>query len=113
MIMELNDFIKDVIVGIYSGLNDAKKETKKNVVPSGGLISEGIPYIKNGIGPNASATMISNIEFEVALTEGSKDGTDGGIGVLLGALNLGAKGSSESEKVSLSKIKFNIPIALD
>ncbi len=110
--MELNEFVKDVIVSIYDGISEAKKATGKPILPSAGLVSEGIPYVKNGIGPNASATMISNLEFEVALTDGSKDGINGGIGVLLGSLTLGAKGNSETQQTSLSKIKFNIPIEL-
>lgn len=110
--MQLNDFIKDVITNIYNGVSEAQKSTGKDVLPSGGLVSEGIPYIKSGIGPSASATMISNIEFEVSLTEGNKDGISGGIGVLLGALTLGSKANSEAEQISLSKIKFNIPIEL-
>lgn len=107
--MELNEFVKDVIVSIYDGISEAKKATGKPVLPSGGLVSEGIPYVKNAIGP---ATMISNLEFEVALTDGTKDGVNGGIGVLLGSLTLGAKSNSETQQTSLSKIKFNIPIEL-
>lgn len=110
--MELKDFIKDVIVDIYEGISAAKKETGKSVLPNAGLVSEGIPYVKNGIGPGAQATMISNLVFEVSLTDGSKDGVSGGIGVLLGSLSLGGKGSSETQQTSLSKIKFNIPIEL-
>lgn len=110
--MELNEFVKDVIVSIYDGILEAKKATGKPVLPSGGLVSEGVPYVKSGIGPTAHATMISNLEFEVALTDGTKDGVNGGIGVLLGSLTLGAKGNSETQQTSLSKIKFNIPIEL-
>ncbi len=110
--MELNEFIKDVITSIYNGIAEAKKTTGKSILPSGGLISEGIPYVKNGIGPTAEAKMISNLEFEVSLTESNKDGVSSGIGVLLGSINLGAKGNTESQQASLSKIKFNIPIEL-
>lgn len=110
--MELKDFIKDVITDIYEGISEAKKQTGKSILPSGGLVSEGIPYVKNGIGPTASATMVSNLEFEVSLTDGNKDGVSGGIGVLLGSLSLGGKSNSESQQTSLSKIRFNIPIEL-
>lgn len=110
--MELNEFVKSVIVNIYDGISDAKKVTGKSVLPSGGIVSDGIPYVKNAPGPSANAIMISNLEFEVSLTDGVKDGTHGGIGVLLGALTIGAKGDSETQQTSLSKIKFNIPIEL-
>lgn len=110
--MELNEFIKNVIVNIYNGISEAQQSTNKQVLPKGGVISEGIPYVKSGLGPTASATMISNIEFEVSLTDGSKDGVSGGIGVMLGSLGIGTKGSSETQQTSLSKIRFNIPIEL-
>ncbi len=111
--MQLSEFIKDVITNIYEGISSAKESTGKNILPQGGLVSEGIPYVKSGIGPTSKPTMISNIEFEVSLTDGTKDGVNGGIGVLLGALTLGAKGNSETEQTSLSKIKFNVPIELN
>lgn len=110
--MQLNEFIKDVILNIYDGLNQAKDATGKNIIPSGGLVSDGIPYVKDGMGASASAKFISNLIFEVSLTDESKDGVSGGVGVLLGALNLGTKGNSETQQSSLSKIKFNIPIDL-
>lgn len=110
--MELKDFVKDVIVDIYEGISEAKKQTGKSILPSGKLVSEGIPYVKEHISPTASATMVSNLEFEVSLTDGSKDGVSGGIGVLLGSLSLGGKSNSESQQTSLSKIRFNIPIEL-
>lgn len=111
--MELDEFIKNVIVSIHKGLDSAKTEVGKSILPSGGLISDGIPYVKSGIGPSSKATMVSNLEFEVALTDSNKDGVKSGIGVLLGSLNLGVKGSNETEQISLSKIKFNIPINLE
>ncbi len=110
--MELNEFVESVIVNIYDGVSKAKASLGKPILPSEGIISGNIPYIKNGIGPGAENAMISNLEFEVALTDGMKDNTNGGIGVLLGALTLGVKGNSESQQTSLSKIKFNIPITL-
>jgi hypothetical protein len=58
------------------------------------------------------AKFISNIIFEVSLTDEPKDDVSSGVGVLFGALNLGAKENSETQQSSLSKIKFNIPIDL-
>lgn len=110
--MELKDFIKDVIVDIYEGISAAKKTTGKRIIPEASLIPESIPYVKNGIGPNSQATMVSNLVFEVSLTNENKDGTSSGIGVLLGSFNIGGKESSENQQTSLSKIKFNIPIEL-
>lgn len=110
--MDLNEFVKDVIVSIYDGLSKAQEEVGTSIIPSAGIVSEGIPYVKNDPNPRNPATMVSNLQFEVSLTDGTKDGINGGIGVMLGNLTIGAKGNSEYNQTSLSKIKFNIPIKL-
>lgn len=111
--MDLNDFIKDVIVSVYDGISKAKQETGFQVIPSGLSASEGIPYVVNEVGPRGSkSTLVSNLHFEVSLTESTKDGSTGGIGVMLGNLGIGVKGNNESNQSSLSKIKFNIPIEI-
>lgn len=110
--MILDEFIKEVIVSIHKGIDKAQLEGGKEILPNSGLISESIPYVKYGVGPTAKSSMISNVEFEVSLINSDKDGVSGGIGVLLGAISLGAKGSNEKENISHSKVKFNIPIKL-
>ena len=110
--MDLNEFVKDVIVSIYDGLSKAKEEIGHSIIPTAGIVSEGIPYVKSELHPRTPATTISNLQFEVSLTDGTKDGVNGGIGVMLGNLTIGTKGSSEYNQTSLSKIKFNIPIEL-
>lgn len=109
--MNLDEFIKDVIVNIYNGISDAKNETSRNVIPQGES-ADGMPNVKGGSRNSGYMTLVSNIEFEVSLTNGEKDGVAGGIGVLLGALSLGAKTNNETTQTSLSKIKFTIPIEL-
>lgn len=110
--MELKDFIKDVIVSIYNGISEAKETTGKHILPQGNSISESIPYISKGMAPLDPIAIVSNLEFELSLTEGDKNGITGGIGVLLGSLTMGSKGNNEHQQTSLSKIKFNIPIEL-
>lgn len=56
---------------------------------------------------------LSNVEFEVSITESAKDGSKNGIGVLLGSFSLGANNSSETANGAYTKVKFNIPINLD
>lgn len=110
--MELKDFIKEVIKGIYDGVDELKHETDKNIIPVGGLVSEHIPYVKDGIGPSTEAKLVSHIQFEVALTEQIVEGKEKGIGVLLSSITLGGKKNDEETNISLTKVKFNIPIEL-
>jgi hypothetical protein len=52
------------------------------------------------------------VHFDVALTETKGKGAAGGVGVFLGAVNLGTKGSAERQEVAVSRVKFTIPITL-
>lgn len=33
--MDLDEFVKSVIISVYSGIEKAKQETGKNIIPSG------------------------------------------------------------------------------
>jgi len=110
--MDLKDFIKNTLVQIADGVSEAEKELEvKNasVNPIGGYFDQkqlgGRTWsFKNGV------TEI--VEFDVALTNSEKEGTSAGIGVLLGSINLGAKGASEEAVLSVTRIKFSIPLLL-
>ncbi len=110
--MELKDFIKNTLSQIASGVVEAEKEISTlggSVNPIGGYFAQdqlgGRRWsFKDGI--------VEIVEFDVALTSSEKEGTAGGIGVFLGGVHLGTKGTSGEEQVSSSRIKFSIPILL-
>lgn len=52
------------------------------------------------------------VEFDVALTVTEGTGTKGGIGVFVGAINLGSAGESKNENVSISHVRFRVPLQL-
>lgn len=111
--MELSDFIKSTILDILKGVEDAKKESGKALIPTGGHIGRGsIPCMESSI-VEVETKCFSNIEFEVSISENAKDGSKSGIGVLLGSFSLGANNSSETSNGAYTRIKFNIPINLD
>jgi hypothetical protein len=115
--MELNEFIKGVIVDIRKGIKDASEELKGNILPHDFTDANGVLMSKKrkstGSGTNSENVILSNIEFEVVLMENNKEGGSVGLGVFLGEVGLGTKKSSEDVKSSLSKIKFTIPIVLE
>jgi len=114
--MDIDIFIKEVIVGIFNGIDMAEKSLDKNIIPDEAIEIKGSPCVKTVIYPGGRSltkyVAMSNLEFEVSLTESNKDGVSGSIGVFLGSVGIGTKGNSEDEKSTLSKIKFNIPIQL-
>jgi len=110
--MDLRDFVKNTLTQIVDGVIDAEKELGEkgaSVNPVGGYFDQKQlgrrPWsFKDGI--------TETVEFDVALTNAEKEGTSGGIGVLLGSINLGAKGSSEESISSVTRIKFSVQILL-
>jgi len=56
--------------------------------------------------------LLSNVEFDVAVTAEKSEGTKGGIGVFVGSIGLGAQGKSDLKNQSVSRIKFSAPISL-
>lgn len=110
--MELKDFVKNTLVQIVDGVIEAEKELEKKgstVNPIGGYFDQkqigGRTWsFKDGV--------TEVVDFDVALTNSEKEGTSAGIGVLLGNINLGAKGASEEVITSVTRIKFSVPILL-
>ena len=106
--MELDKFIEETLLYVFRGVHAAQPKAKK----LGGTIN---PFDKDYT--DKSGRLLYSeysdkrfIDFEVSLTESNKKEKSGGIGVLLGTVNIGAKGSSDNENISLTKIKFSIPV---
>lgn len=110
--MELNEFIRDVIVNIYEGVDMAKKSTGKKVIPISGTITPSSPKSFKDISDDV-VKVVSDIEFEVSLIESEKSDKSKVIGVMLQAIKGGFSNNKENSETSTSKIKFNIPIALE
>ncbi|MEF9923026.1 MAG: hypothetical protein RR854_00435 [Muribaculaceae bacterium] len=113
--MKLNEFISETISQINSGIKDAKTKTGKDIIPFGCWMTENIPHTttataNNGTKPICKA--VSNLEFEVSLSEESKIGSDGGFVVSFGVISMGVKSNDNDKNNSATKVKFTIPIWL-
>ena len=100
--MELRDFVKDTLSQLIEGVAEAQKA-------AAGRQATVNPF---DISLESFRDRFSFVEFDVALTSGDSKTTKGGVGVFLGALNLGSAGESSSAITSLSRIKLKIPIEL-
>ena len=111
--MELKDFIAETLKQIIEGAGDAQiyaKEKGASINPELHLntsIASSTGHLKTLNGKNAST-----IEFDVAVTATEGTGTKGGIGIIAGAINLGSSGQTNHEKMSVSNIKFSVPLSL-
>ena len=110
--MELKDFIKNVLVDISTAIEESQDvlSQKACVAP---LVTGG--NCTSGIRTSNGYAKISDIDFDVAVTTESKDGTSseakGGIKVL-DVINLGGGAKDERHNLSqsVSRVRFSIPI---
>jgi len=67
---------------------------------------------QHGLLPTHGGVAARVVNFDVALTVNEVTGTKGGIGVFVGAVTLGSSGQSNAENVSVSHVKFSVPMSL-
>lgn len=110
--MELQEFVRSALMQVVNGVRDAQNSADDR----GGIN----PYIwqhgrdaaaKQGILESNDGRWIHLVEFDVAITAVETEGKKGGIGVVAGAVGLGARRESGSENTSLSRIRFSVPVA--
>lgn len=113
--MELKEFVSSTLTQIAEGVKmaqDSYKSLGGEVNPKGfQQVSGDIPYGKE-IAIKSNASLLCNVQFEVALTSDNSSGSTGGIGVLFGAVSIGGKTNEEARQTSLTKVKFNVPVKL-
>jgi len=107
--MNLEDFIKTTLTEIVAGVAAAKTEMQKHGCNAGSIPMFG--DVK-GVRTDTNGRQIQVVEFDIALTDTSATDTKGGIGVFLGAVNLGSQGASRGESSAASRIKFSVPLVL-
>ena len=108
--MEIKEFIKEVIVQIDSGLNDAKAELKREVLPITPYTTSGATIEKIS---NNECEFVADIAFELCLEESENKDKSRGISVALAVFDVNAKNKNTNDKASLSKIKFTIPVVVN
>ena len=111
--MNLKEFVSESLIEIIEGVKDAQSKTGQ----SGGEVNpspqgSSSDFTKQGLFIAGNRKIGSHVEFDVAVTVSEGSGAKGGIGIFSGALNIGASGQTSKTDVSLSRIKFQVPIVL-
>jgi hypothetical protein len=111
--MKLKDFVAETLKEIVDGVADAQYHWSQK---GGSVIPGGLEY-SDKAGPGAlydvpSGRPVQVIEFDVAVTTEEGTGTEGGIGVFVGAVALGSKGKSDASMTTVNRIKFSVPVLL-
>ncbi|QBX34586.1 hypothetical protein E4191_07585 [Paracoccus liaowanqingii] len=100
--MELKDFIRDTIIQVQTGVQEAITELQN------GEITGAINPVWGSVG-NISKSEVQNLKFDIAvMIENTSSGSAGGrISVVAADVNLDGKHSRESR--STNSVKFSIP----
>ncbi len=100
--MELRIFIKQALLDIVKGIEDAQKETPEGTIVPKTSIDK--PYLEMGF------TKMQIIDFEIAVRIEESTGKDAKIGVVSGFFNSGVSGNASNDKSQESIIRLKIPV---
>ncbi|HAB18233.1 MAG TPA: hypothetical protein PLX89_07725 [Verrucomicrobiota bacterium] len=109
--MELQTFIEESLKQIVAAVANAARATQEH----GARMNPAQPQWQYGHGlyfDKTTGAVLSNVEFDVAVTATDGTKTKGGIGVALASVVLGSQGESAKSNQQVSRIKFNVPIVL-
>jgi hypothetical protein len=112
--MNLKEFVQHALVQVAQGIEGANTDLKD----SDALVNPQHVEVK---GDNSRAygfvdedhiptRTVELIQFDVAVSAEKAKGSEGGIGIMVGSVGLGAKGKSDISNSSQSRIQFSIPM---
>ena len=110
--MELKEFVSVTLEQIIAGVRDAQR-----TVAGGGEVNPKIWMAQRGdaakmkILESNAGKWIHLVDFDVAVTVVEATETKGGVGLVVGPVVLGSKGQSSAENATVSRIKFQVPVA--
>ena len=108
--MNLDEFVKEVLTEIISGIRDAQEvEGGAFIVPSG---DGGHEYAKHPRVSSSARIKSTIVDFDIALTvEDSTKGSGGG-GLKVFGIGANIQGEASAKDTTVSRIQFAIPILL-
>jgi hypothetical protein len=107
--VDLSEFVKVTLCQIIDGVTAAQAVAKEK---GGNINPTNVLYQRDGQWNRDQVGRVVDVQFDVALTSSDGTATSEGIGVFLGTINLGAKGSSEAKSVAQTSVKFMVPLML-
>jgi len=105
--MTLQDFIRDSLLQISGGIQQAR-DKEQRIAPH---ISVNPSRDSVGLAPDGSVVYLVDFDVAVTVSEKSTDGLSGGISVA-SVFKVEGKGGSTSEQSSISRVRFSVPVIL-
>jgi hypothetical protein len=106
--MELQEFIRSVLIQLVRGVEQAQtelKDSKATINPLG--IKAQIALEQNQETPS-----FTNVEFEVAVEVKSLGEQSGNAGIQVAVFNMGVDGKKSESASHVSKLRFAVPVHL-
>lgn len=101
--MDLDEFVKSTIIQVVQGVHDASIEV--------GRIDKSA--VVNPRSPSRNYAKSDKLRFDVAITVSGRSAADAGAKVkVFSAFEAGGKGEHAREHETMSRVQFEIPIAL-
>lgn len=107
--MKLQDFVSETLKQIINGVKEAQEGAEKAgaiISPDSHLTYENKKYLF------CSGRLVEHVEFDVAVTTSKGKETKGGLGIFVAGIGLGTQGKSDASSISVSRIKFSLPLVL-
>lgn len=105
IITPVNNKLEQIVEGV--------PEASETISSHGGIINPtGVSFKRDGTYNRSAHTMPQDVLFYVGLTSTDQTGLSEGIGVFLGSISLGKKNDSGTEHMSVTKVRFTVPLGL-
>jgi len=108
--MELNEFVKETLTNIVTGISDSQKFMQENDYNGEICPKISSDWEKTGYVFSEGGKPIQNVDFDVAVTISEKKNTKGKIGIVVSSIGLGGERGKEKSSGQSSRIKFSIPV---
>ena len=109
--MELKEFVSIALQQIVAGVGEAQGGVTNGEINPKIWQSQRDAAVKMKILESNSGKWIHLVEFDVAVTVAEGTATKGGIGLVVGPVTLGSTGQSSNQSSTVSRIKFEVPVA--
>jgi hypothetical protein len=106
--MELQEFIRTVLVQVVRGVESAQQEFKDSKAVINPLGTKALIALEK----NKETPAFTNVEFEVALEVKKSGKQSGGVGIQVAVFKMGADGEKANSESHTSRLRFAVPVHL-
>lgn len=110
--MNLKQFVAETLKQTTPSVKKAQSEVAEGAVVNPKIwMAQRSDAAKMKILESNAGKWIHLVDFDVAVSVDETKATKGGLGLFVGPVALGTQGQSSSEDTSVSRLKFQVPIA--